>query len=123
MSARKNTDLKSKMYIYSLSDPRNNIVRYVGFTHGLKIRYNKHLSDARLNHQGHRNNWIRLLLSEDILPFMNIIEETNYEDREFREKYWIDYFKDNNLTNMTDGGEGMTGHSHSDVSKKINSRL
>lgn len=101
------------IFIYGLLDPRNEIVRYVGFTSDLKRRYRKHLSDARCNRGGHRNNWIRKLFSEDILPDIIVLEKVSFEERENREKYWIGKLSKNNLTNMTEGGEGMSGHKHS----------
>jgi predicted GIY-YIG superfamily endonuclease len=119
MPARKDKSQNGKMFIYCLIDPINNEIRYVGFTHDLKRRYNRHLSDARLDKVGHRNNWVRKLIKENLLPIMKVIEETTYSLREEREKYWITYFGRENLTNETDGGEGMNGHKHSEKSKKL----
>lgn len=118
MPARIDKDPNTKMFIYCLTDPNSEEVRYIGFTNNIRTRYNRHLSDARVGNIGHRNNWIRLLLKNNVKPIIKIIEETNYRDVEEREKYWILYFGDS-LTNMTDGGDGMLGYIHTEESKKL----
>ncbi len=43
-------------YIYTLSDPNTNEVRYVGKTINIKRRYKQHLYDKRQT--SHKNSWI-----------------------------------------------------------------
>lgn len=90
-------------YIYTLSHPLTNEVRYVGKTTSPKRRYSEHI--YKLNKTDHKTNWIKSLLKEGLKPVMNIIEvcEDNFSERE---KFWITQFP--NLTNLTDGGESFT---------------
>lgn len=86
------------IYIYSLSHPLTNEVRYIGKTINLKRRYRQHLYDKRTTH---KCNWIQSLKKEGLKPVLTIIEtcDENWQDRE---KYWITQY--DNLTNFSDGG-------------------
>lgn len=44
------------MYIYKLTDPRNNEVRYIGKTTNIKRRYKQHLYDKR---KSHKSSWMQ----------------------------------------------------------------
>ena len=63
-------------------------------------------------------SWILKLLSNDLLPIMEIIEECEDNWAE-REKYWISYYFNTNLCNLSEGGEGV-GHNNSTKSKTKN---
>jgi predicted GIY-YIG superfamily endonuclease len=92
-------------YIYSLIDPRDNRLRYIGITNDPIKRYSGH--KMRLT-KTKKSNWIRGLQKENLNPIMNIIEELDCRELgKKREKYWIRYFKKKglNLLNMTNGGE------------------
>jgi hypothetical protein len=95
--------------IYKLIDPRNDKVRYVGWCKNVRQRYNEHLSEARRGFIGHKNNWIRSLLKEELKPIVEIIENILYKNKTEREQYWIKFYGRDNLTNGTDGGEGALG--------------
>lgn len=93
--------------IYTLTDPRDGVVKYVGKTR----RDNP--KDRLWQHnclRGHtmRDNWIRKLLSLGLKPTMDIIflvpEGDNWEKWE---RYWIAEYKKINpsLKNHTQGGE------------------
>ena len=47
-------------YIYTLSDPRNNLVRYVGKTSNPKMRLQNHMN-RKHNERTHKRNWIESL--------------------------------------------------------------
>ena len=97
--------------IYFLSDPRDPLnIRYVGKTSkDLRHRLSIHLSSTSLSNKTHKNNWIKSLLILDIIPIITLIEEVSDECWVEREIFWIKYYRDSgfNLTNSTDGGEGM----------------
>jgi hypothetical protein len=109
MAINKDTDPNFPIKIYALVDPRNNQVRYIGWTSKeLEKRLSQHISEVnRFN--THKNNWIKNLFEYDLVPIIQIIEDTIYERRTERESYWIKYYGRENLTNSTDGGEGKLG--------------
>jgi hypothetical protein len=98
--------------IYFLADPRDYLPRYVGQTSStLKRRLSGHRSDSKRAGRGYRNSqWIKSLLSEGISPEINLLEDLSGEPQEYidyREKYWITFFKSkgNDLTNYESGGK------------------
>lgn len=96
--------------IYTLTDPRTGTVRYVGFTAlDLDSRLRSHIDPNHLRSFTHKNNWIKLLLNENLCPFIEEVDNIEIENWQFWERYWISQFKCWNfpLTNMTDGGNGM----------------
>lgn len=106
-----------KIFIYGLIDPKDDRVRYVGWTINLKTRLSSHLCGARKGDKSYKNNWIRKLLYNNLEPEIKIIEETTYLLRIEKEQYWIKYYGRENLTNSTDGGEGILGMIFSEESK------
>lgn len=97
---------EKKIYIYTLSDPVTEEVRYVGKTiQNPNNRYWSHISQSKLNRKkDHTHCWIRSLLNKELQPILSIIEETFSIERE---KYWIKHYKElsNNITNNSEGGE------------------
>ena len=89
-------------YIYTLSDPNTNEIRYVGKTINIKRRYKQHLYDKRQT--SHKHSWILSLKKVGLKPKMIIIEECNNDNWEEREIYWISKY--DNLTNNKLGGNG-----------------
>lgn len=108
-------------YIYKLIDPRTDEIRYVGKTETtLKKRYSVHLRDAKNGTEWYVSRWIRQLLSYDMLPVMEVIEECFEETWAEREIYWIAYGRQMGwrLTNLTDGGDGTSGWVASEKTKR-----
>lgn len=98
-------------FIYGLWDPRNYQLRYIGKSDNPQERLKWHLRDAKhLVSSTHVYNWIRSLLREDLEPCLEILEEVLINDWEQSEKAWIEQCKlfGVRLTNMTDGGDGVT---------------
>lgn len=113
-----------KNYIYILTDPISNDVRYVGKSINPDVRVRKHISEAKTGKtNNHRINWIKSLLNQNLRPNMEIIDETN-DDWVLLEEYWISQFITwgFNLVNGTEGGENppsWKGKTHSDEYKEI----
>ena len=60
-----------EIYIYTLSHPITNEVRYVGKTINIKRRYKQHLYDKRTSH---KSSWVQSLIKEKLKPTLTIIE-------------------------------------------------
>ena len=108
-----------KHFIYALTCPISNKVRYVGQTIDLNKRMNSHINYSK-NHSTHKANWINSLLKENLEPNIMVLEECDSNDVNDREIYWIKRFRDSghNLTNSTNGGEGTVGHIFSDEHRR-----
>lgn len=101
-----------KIYIYTLSDPFTNEIRYVGKTNDINKRLVDHCKKCNLKNNSYKNNWIELLLSKNKKPKIEILDEVFDDEWQFLEKYWIEQLKQwgFNLTNMTSGGEGKDNY-------------
>ena len=106
-----------KIYIYTLAEPTTGEIRYVGKTNNLKTRFYNHLKASRKNYL---SSWIKSLKSKQLKPIMEVVEECEINEWEFLERYWISQFKawGFSLTNLTEGGEGIYGYSHTDSAKE-----
>ena len=107
------TDDRREWYIYVLRDPRNDEVRYVGFTIDVQKRWRKHISEsARGVINTYKARWIRSLLLLDLQPVIEVVDHGIGGDWQSVEKYWILHHRMQSakLTNSTDGGDGMVGH-------------
>lgn len=106
-----------KTYIYTLSDI-NGDIRYIGKTSYLKQRLYSHIKECRTKKVNHKINWIKSLLKKGEKPIISILDEVDSNYWQFWECFWIEQFKQwgFNLTNQTNGGDGLHGYKHSDVS-------
>jgi hypothetical protein len=99
-------------YIYGLSDPRDNAVRYVGKTVApLATRLGRHLTYAVTRRdKTYRSHWIRSLIEAGHKPVIFLIEAAG-EDWVERERFWIARYReiDARLTNHAIGGQGPSG--------------
>lgn len=111
-----------KLYVYTLSDPLTNEVKYIGQTNNLKKRFTSHMNDRTISY---KSNWIKSLKLKNLCPVIEILEECSKDDVDFLEIYWIEQFKNwgFKLTNLSSGGK--SGYTLDPVSKnKIsNNRL
>lgn len=98
--------------IYTLADPRTDLVRYVGkTTMSLPKRLSRHLGDARRGLSTHKDNWLRGLLADGLKPRVSVLETGEGEDTwQEREKFWIAFYRawGGHLTNHHDGGNGTS---------------
>lgn len=100
--------------IYALVDPRSGEVRYIGKTSNRKRRLSKHISESRFfrNRSPHKENWIRELIREDMLPEYLLLEAGYGPNWGVSERAWIEKYNiHGRLTNQSQGGEGTEGSS------------
>lgn len=96
--------------IYTLTDPRDQAVRYVGVTFRAKQRFTEHISKAIRGGQTHRDCWIRSLLTEGFKPLYRVVSSGSSADWQRAECRWIAKLRLTcDLLNHTDGGEGTPG--------------
>lgn len=78
--------------IYTLSDPRDASIRYVGLSKNAYKRYAMHLT-IPAKKQTEKDTWIRDLFKINSAPMLSIVEtvETREEAQE-RERYWIQHY-------------------------------
>lgn len=93
------------IYIYSLTDPITNEIRYIGKTGNIHNRLLAHISKSKTSNT-HVGRWIKSLLNKGLLPILDIVEECPSSIWETREIYWISYYKSlyPNLCNIQKGG-------------------
>lgn len=94
--------------IYSLIDPRNLEIRYIGKTRKeVESRLIEHISKARKSPTTHRDKWINSLIRLGLKPEIKVIEYCTKDIWQDREIYWISYYRGiHSLTNHSDGGGG-----------------
>lgn len=81
--------MKETYSIYTLTDPRDQSVRYVGMTKQPHIRHRQHLTAPDSTEKG---QWVKELLLIGMLPIFSVIEIVQgKEDAEEREAFWIRY--------------------------------
>lgn len=109
-----------KWHIYILKDPRDQSVRYVGWTKDPKMRMTKHLWCKDKNHKQH---WINSLITLGFKPSMEVIETGLGVGHAEAERKWISHYRGLGcrLTNATDGGEGSLGLRQTEEMKRKSS--
>lgn len=119
------------VHLYELRDPRvetsNYIdsVKYVGMTvQSLNDRLLNHLSSARnrKNKPTYCHNWIKGLIKNGLKPTIHLIEEViGYDNGALREIELIKSYRELGckLTNLSSGGEGVSGNYISLAKKRI----
>ena len=97
------------IFIYALSDPRNNQVRYIGKANNPKDRYTNHFNSSR-DKNTHKRNWINSIRKDGFRPDLIVIDEVPKSEWQYWEKFYISLFKTwgFNLVNYTLGGDGST---------------
>lgn len=94
------------VYIYTLAHPITGEIRYVGKTYRYEKRKIEHLYEGN---RTRKSNWIKSLRKIGLKPVMEpleIIEDSNDEDWQEAERFWIENLKflGCNLTNLEAGG-------------------
>lgn len=116
--------LETKIYIYALRDPRTGLIRYIGKSTNPIARLNHHIFLATCTTKSrietHVARWIRELVALNFRPLIVMLEETDRENWEERERYWITLFKDGkSLTNLSNGGDGVDAPRTEEWRRKI----
>lgn len=111
------------VYIYSLSNPFDNTVKYIGKTKNPKRRLSEHLTKKGLTCK--KGKWIRLLLSQGIVPIMEILDEVHSTEINFYEQYWISQYRAWGfiLLNTQNGGDMAPYHFSSKYQKSLKKRI
>jgi group I intron endonuclease len=94
-----------KVTIYTLSNPLNNEVKYVGkTTQSLEKRLNGHLHKKG---KSYVTSWIKSLKNKNLKPIIEEIDIVDNDNWSFWEQYYINLFKTwgFKLTNLSCGGE------------------
>src|SRR6476620_3006053 len=97
--------------IYALSEPVTGELRYVGQTAlTLENRLKSHTWDSTLAHKNHRTKWLKKLISQGLLPIIELLEEVSESEANDAERFWITQFKalGCRLINVQEGGIGWT---------------
>jgi hypothetical protein len=110
-------------YIYTLKDPINNEIRYVGKANNPKVRLRNHLNISKKD-QIYKRNWILKLRKLEVKPIMEVIDTVPIDEWEFWEKYWISQMKTwgFKLINYTSGGDGCSFENQTSFKKGQNGK-
>ena len=102
-------DKARRWEIYTLSDPRDGVVWYVGVSHIGDGRFRRHLAEAKNGDFGRKGKWIRSLFDIDLQPAYSIVECGTGPLWQDAERKWIAFHRIQNprLTNIGKGGAGM----------------
>lgn len=119
--------MKIQYTIYGLTDPRDQMVRYVGSTRRpLKRRLEAHLQRAMQEGEtSDKNEWLLWLIRDNQAPGIVELESSVIAEHwETREQFWIEILKEQ-LTNSTAGGlgaKGMPAHVRAKISRALTGR-
>lgn len=96
--------------IYGLTDPRTGEVRYIGKTERGIRRVREHFIYLAKDCT-YKGNWLRLLAAAGVRATAVVLEEVEPAHLNNAERSWIAYGKEQgwSLTNLTDGGDGVSG--------------
>lgn len=78
--------------IYSLSDPRDNTVKYIGRTSNVKLRYSKHCSIGT-NVGTPKNKWVRELRDCNLKPVLEVLENVTKDSASFWERWYTQLYR------------------------------
>lgn len=97
------------VFIYALVCPITREVRYVGKATDPLKRLSFHLSKRSLKSNSPKNVWIRSLLDRELKPVLIVLQRCAPENWAECERAWIVTFRmiGANITNISDGGEGV----------------
>lgn len=106
-----------KTSIYVLLDPITELPRYVGKSDNPQKRFGSHLLEKGFTR---KIRWIKKLQKIGLQPTLVVLEYVDEDKWEIAERRWIRLFKmvGVDLTNLTDGGDGLKNPSE-ETRKKI----
>ena len=101
--------MNRKVVIYTILDPRDNKIRYVGKSVDFDYRKLRHLYNAKKSTRSHKDAWIRGILKSGLNPIFEVLDECSEQNWKEVESYWIYQLIawGFSLLNETFGGEGV----------------
>jgi len=102
--------------IYALCEWPSEVPRYVGKTTQYIVdRHKAHIRDAMRGGRRPVHYWLRKRIAHGCTAIRLIEFVPRGEDWAARERYWIERYRadGHNLLNLTNGGEGLSGHKFS----------
>lgn len=103
--------MRDTTFIYVLKDPTTGEIRYVGKSNDPKRRVTQHLQFASKfsSKTDHKNCWIRELVSKNLKPVVEIIDEVALDYWQSLEAAYVQFYLEHGcpLVNGTSGGEGV----------------
>lgn len=88
-------------FIYALTDPRTDEIRYIGKAKNLKRRFGHHMVADGSNSE--KDSWMQELINVGLMPSFKTLETVEArKDANEREAYWIRYYAERGerLTNI-----------------------
>lgn len=109
-------------FIYALVDPLTEEIRYVGKSNDPIERLRDHMQCRSTNI--HKDRWLSKLKRQGREPILQILEECDRSGWKDCERFWIAALLESGalLLNLTAGGDGLEGYSHSSETKAKMSR-
>jgi len=104
------TDEHGSTFIYGLFDPRDYRLRYIGKADNPEFRLLAHVRESMdmVGRNPIKETWISGLLTEGLMPSVEILEEVPVSQWQQVEQAWIKEAREKglNLVNIANGGEG-----------------
>lgn len=92
-----------------LTEPGVDNIGYIGQTDNIRIRFRKHIYDAKSEKKKYNKNcsWIKKILLSNKMPIITILDECLAKDADDLEVFYINQYKNTGwkLTNSTNGGQ------------------
>lgn len=79
--------------VYTLTDPRDSLVKYVGITTDVKNRFSKHKSDKQSKEGILKKNWVLKLLKLGLEPIIDVIDEGDVDYCQKAETSYIKLYR------------------------------
>lgn len=98
-------------YIYTLTDPIDGEIKYIGKSKNMKNRLWNHMSPHSLKKSWTpKNKWLLWLRNQKLKPIMEVLDEGEENNIDLLEEYWISQFKSwgFKLKNVASGGKGYS---------------
>jgi len=99
-----------RTFIYALIDPRTSDIRYIGKADDAKARLAHHIRESK-REKTYKARWIRSLLSQGLLPILQIIDEVLKSEWQAAEAAYLEFYREEGcrLVNTAPGGHGGNG--------------
>jgi group I intron endonuclease len=114
-----------RVIIYTLTDPRDNLIKYIGKAKSINTRLYTHMVNCNLKKNTKKTAWLKSLKSQGLVPIIEELDTVGYENWKETEKYWIAQFKawGFNLKNLTSGGDGNDSPRTEEFKKRVSETM